>query len=833
VNNVVNNRTRLKTSASKVLTDDKPTINRNGSAKANVPWSGVAAGAGKSTAIGGGMSANQSAGGPRRGGFEISAAEGGSGILGGGSRLKKSSDHLNGKQEAADMRADIIDDKPAPLFHNSGGRKYSAQEMLKIWEEMKTKDGGGNFGHFKSSYSKVKSPNDLFYSATANNPVSLDQGPKDHERRFFQRQLEPAAVNAFSDTPMGAAAGSATGSVAGITSNGPDEPRSSILPNVPTTWSPFGNLGITGTPPGEKINPSEFFAKSVTATPPPPGIPSPQPSLVYPDAMQWLYKDPSGVEQGPFSGKMMHDWYVGNWLTEDLLIRRVEEPDFVRLYDFKVKIGNFSEPFLVPLPVIGRPPYDVLRQQPLHQQLASIQLQPTANAWGSPVSTPMSPMSPWTQPHGYPVHPQPAKDPGFISSPVPDDDLWEKPIREPLADVKSVELEPQLDPQPEVAVAREVGPIGKPEEIVEEAVEEVKRKVEKIENKLERVNEQLEDEVQEKVVPAMSPKRVVKKKLTIAKGESDESANVNGGVTRAVAPWAKKEQIVVKPSAPSLKEIQELEAAQRKKLLKQQQHQQQQQQQQQQLAVNLAKSGSAKTSGPSLPSGATWALTGKVEAAPKKTLAEIQKEEEMEAKRLAQSQTQASATVVLPAGGKRYAEIGRSSQPATTAPVASGPWTTVGPGGRKVSSPTPPTQTPAVQIVKRVPSAAVVRPAVAPTNPSPSSEEFLQWCKVSLQGLNAGISATELLSMLLSLPATPDSREIIAETIYSNSSTMDGRRFADEFLKRRNAAEKEKVGDSWSDVLQRSTVVTKPVENDGWNPAFKVVAKKKKKAEQA
>ncbi|CAI4813456.1 AIF_collapsed_G0053090.mRNA.1.CDS.1 [Saccharomyces cerevisiae] len=40
-----------------------------------------------------------------------------------------------------------------------------------------------------------------------------------------------------------------------------------------------------------------------------------------------------------------------------------------------------------------------------------------------------------------------------------------------------------------------------------------------------------------------------------------------------------------------------------------------------------------------------------------------------------------------------------------------------------------------------------------------------------------------VLEMLLSLPPGSESKEIIADTIYSYSSTMDGRRFATDFIK--------------------------------------------------
>ncbi|KAI9316203.1 hypothetical protein BX666DRAFT_1817160, partial [Dichotomocladium elegans] len=69
----------------------------------------------------------------------------------------------------------------------------------------------------------------------------------------------------------------------------------------------------------------------------------------------------------------------------------------------------------------------------------------------------------------------------------------------------------------------------------------------------------------------------------------------------------------------------------------------------------------------------------------------------------------------------------------------------------------------------------------------PPSEEFTRWCRQSLRGLNAGVNADEILQMLLSFPLDNSSAEIMQDIIYANSTSMDGRRFAAEFMKRRKA----------------------------------------------
>jgi len=85
---------------------------------------------------------------------------------------------------------------------------------------------------------------------------------------------------------------------------------------------------------------------------PPPGalVPQPQHVMIMPDKIQWVYRDPSGVIQGPFSGLEMHEWYRAGFFTPDLAVKRQEDGDFEQLGTLVRKIGNTREPFLVPLP---------------------------------------------------------------------------------------------------------------------------------------------------------------------------------------------------------------------------------------------------------------------------------------------------------------------------------------------------------------------------------------------------------------------------------------------------------------------------------------------------
>ncbi|KAL0944785.1 GYF domain-containing protein mpd2 [Colletotrichum truncatum] len=70
--------------------------------------------------------------------------------------------------------------------------------------------------------------------------------------------------------------------------------------------------------------------------------------MVMPDRMRWVYLDPQGQVQGPFSGLEMNDWYKANFFTPDLRVKKVEDPDFEPLGQLIRRIGNSREPFLVP-----------------------------------------------------------------------------------------------------------------------------------------------------------------------------------------------------------------------------------------------------------------------------------------------------------------------------------------------------------------------------------------------------------------------------------------------------------------------------------------------------
>ncbi|KAI1371418.1 hypothetical protein F4677DRAFT_457144 [Hypoxylon crocopeplum] len=71
-------------------------------------------------------------------------------------------------------------------------------------------------------------------------------------------------------------------------------------------------------------------------------------TMVMPDRMRWVYLDPQGHQQGPFTGLEMNDWYKANFFTPDLRVKKLEDSEFEPLGQLIRRIGNSREPFLVP-----------------------------------------------------------------------------------------------------------------------------------------------------------------------------------------------------------------------------------------------------------------------------------------------------------------------------------------------------------------------------------------------------------------------------------------------------------------------------------------------------
>ncbi|KAF2722900.1 hypothetical protein K431DRAFT_337755 [Polychaeton citri CBS 116435] len=117
-------------------------------------------------------------------------------------------------------------------------------------------------------------------------------------------------------------------SVTGQSQQGDD--RSSSDQTAPQSGSQFDNLDMSQLPEGGQ--------------PPAPQ----QRTMVMPDRMRWIYRDPQGQTQGPWSGLEMHDWYKAGFFSPELLVKKYEDTDYEPLAQLIRRIGNSREPFLVP-----------------------------------------------------------------------------------------------------------------------------------------------------------------------------------------------------------------------------------------------------------------------------------------------------------------------------------------------------------------------------------------------------------------------------------------------------------------------------------------------------
>ncbi|KAF8001590.1 hypothetical protein HF325_004091, partial [Metschnikowia pulcherrima] len=282
----------------------------------------------------------------------------------------------------------------------------------------------------------------------------------------------------------------------------------------------------------------------------------------------------------------------------------------------------------------------------------------------------------------------------------------------------------------------------------------------------------------------------------------------------AAAPWAKPK---AKHDAPplTLKQIQELEAErlQREKQLKAEMRQE----------IALASALAASKLEEKTPEKVTfnWAKSSQPLAA-KKTLAEI--------------------TERGRGGGRQIksCKVSLASALAST-PVKEdgGAWTTVTskkPAAKKLA-PTTSQSGISYSALSGAINPQVLRNAssgVVPTtslNTQAIKEDFLVWARSAMTNLYPSVSKNDLLEVFTTLPLHGESAQLISETIYSSSATMDGRRFAQEFLKRRQQVEKQ-VGpsapESWSSAIISSADKVPAVDDDGWSTSVKSKKKGRK-----
>lgn len=282
-------------------------------------------------------------------------------------------------------------------------------------------------------------------------------------------------------------------------------------------------------------------------------------------------------------------------------------------------------------------------------------------------------------------------------------------------------------------------------------------------------------------MPAPTPQRNRQSVADALNAESQSPSRTEsvGTPSAAVAPWAKEP--IEGSKGPSLKEIQAMEALKAT------------QQEETAAAVRRALAEQERLSqqnqpiapAPGLPSSANWAssispavpastgtsawskpASGKPAVATpvagaKKTLAQIQKEEEARKNRAVAAAAANAATnasiATATTGGKRYADLASKGPIPTPLQPMNAAWTTVGAGG-KVKTPT----APAPGLSTRTASGGIVQPSASVAKPKPTTstaakglgsqqhanEEFQKWTKSALsKGLNSNISGKHLSSL--------------------------------------------------------------------------------------
>lgn len=792
------------------------------------------------------------------------------------------------------------------------GKKYTTEQLIEIGEDLMTQDVFLNAQRkelYEIVFPKGYVPIPFLRKTTKKNPAAELQNTN---MGYFGMPSD------FSDLPHAASPAMTSGkSRFGDTFGQQSPSQFAPQPALNSTWAPLASPaampGFVGVPNNGSL-PSSFSPfprKSAlpfdqnfglnhgTPSAPPPGILPSTNTMIYPDRIMWIYKDFNGADQGPFNGVMMQGWFKDKWLPDTLMLKRVEEKEFISLSEFKTQVNNSTTPFLVPLPAAGAssaaPSFSQIpAPAPVTTPGGSFMgwnnnlIQP--NGWGPMKSLQQQvltkPQSAVGTPIGTPVIGSPllnnnTKLAESVTTPIGSPIVRSSSIfngikaddsgNEETSDVSS-KIEKQVEKL-----------IGDAEEVIEEVIDGAKKQIEKAAEIFEpkiKSNDSVNKEEEPAAVTnaASAVKKASKPSIeavskekndkypvnseieesTLATTEEDEKSEKaktvaplpqpikeNTGpkpLTSVTAPWAK--QVASVPKSPeanlSFAEIQELESKKKQEIRAKEKAQRLAELKTRNI-IAQEKPGSPVSTG--LPSLSRWANdSGTAPSSSIKTLAEIQREEKEKAKKKAETvQRSTSSPLGIQPGPKRYADIISSKAPSylrqstshanLKAPAASNAeeekqleeedgWTTIS-SNKKPSTPAPVST---VHTIVNKPGTTSENPAAVSLKLTGGMADFAQWCNSAIRGLNPGVNQNELLSMMISLPANSDSKDIIADIIYANSSTMDGRRFAEEFLKRRNKVDNSKGdGKDWGNFLQTAPAA-KPVASDS---SFKVVKRKK------
>lgn len=670
----------------------------------------------------------------------------------------------------------------------------------------------------------------------------------------------------------------------------------------------------------------------------PPNLPMPSEraqlenlALVAPENIQWFYLDPSGNEQGPFTGDMMQEWLTDGYLTFDLRIRRSQESQFQPLKNLCEMVQNFILPFKVPLPDLSFDQDRVLQSPPSAAPASGnsassnslqsgqsfgggnlySQLMPNGSSGLGAASMRLSSSNHLFDfmGHDYPLMHQQNQFPpnqfgidpvisqsrnvnlninlnhgnlahsnlnqnisgniggnigsnissGFGQLHMPS--LLQQQIQQPNLSrtnsgwgldggLMAGNAQTPTSAPPLAPMAAQPGPISPwltgmqsvsrvsspfvPSSSLTGSTESANVvKAAADDQVLHDLHSSMvtgilgDDEAKEPEVevPARHqlpvPVEEVADETVEEEQEPEEQYEHTEDSQPALAPWAKAAAPVAEPAKPSmtLKQIQELEAER----LRKDKQLRAELKQEVSLANAIAASKIEDKTGDKVTFN--WA-TASQPVVTKKSLAEIQKEE-VEAR---SSVAVAKTTTTAP-------KSSFASSLATSVPKEDSAWTTV------ASKKTVPKRTTAPAAAVPLASANKLSPqmlrAASATSLNGSSinthalkEDFLVWARSAMTNLYPSVSKNDLLEIFTTLPLHgADSGPLISETIYSSSATMDGRRFAQEFMKKRQQVEKQigaSDGESWSGAIFSSADKVLTVDDDGWSTSVKSKKKGKK-----
>ncbi|CAI5759195.1 unnamed protein product [Candida verbasci] len=699
---------------------------------------------------------------------------------------------------------------------NKDGKRYSMNEVFQVWNELKDQILNTSNPSNKENY-KLSKPEPIYH---------LELQLKFPEKK---QEVEEPKLEIKEDVP-----------------------EQQLPLKLPESLSNLNISGITNTP--TSVAATTASSIPLTTSGPPPGLNDlnlETMPLVTSDKIEWYYIDPSGNEQGPFNGDMMQEWLSGGYLNLDLKIRRKEETQFRTLQNLCDSLQNYIQPFKIPL-------IDLSVTTP-----SSSQFFPTTTTANNDISFPfpntinrLSGGTTSVQNNTFnsildTTYSSAATNyPSFLQQPALsransgwgiDTNNFSKPqtpVNQPLSPwLTNVSLSRTNSPFATTntntnVVSNEDDEVLNIHNSVVNIVDEEIDKMEKDLNiNLDNIN--LETQLKEekplkRESPKHQPQVVPEPKKEIAKEPEVKQPEVKESKPSAPqsAPWAQKEQS--NSNNITLKQMQELDnhTSQQRKL------ENKLKEEQQQAAAWAAANATTTTTKPKeaekivLP--ANWGTTPKLSIT--KTLADIQKEE-AELAKLKQQQQFKSNTPKTSFASALANSIPKDDDSSWTTIAKKQPTPIKKPTTITTTTLTQSKTTP--QLLRSV-SANKSNTQTSSINSQSIREDFLIWARSQMINLYPSVSKDDLLEIFITLPSNqPDSISLIAETIYSSSATMDGRRFATEFLKRRQQVDKQ-IGNSgdhacWSSAIISSADKVQMVDEDGWSTSIKSKKKSNKR----